>query len=495
MVFFNGQKPAATALEDLEGRKTTYGQLHDHVCNVVGTLNGGGFRRNDRIAITLPNGPEMAVAVVALACGFTTIPLDPNQTAFEYGKYMERVHARALLVEKGSELASRKVAKDLGMEILEIIKSEDGRAGIFSLAGFDGISKSEQEFAKPEDTAYILFTSGTTFRPKMIPWTHSMICWGAYYNQLGLPLIASDRYLILNPPFHAAGLNNIYRALSTGGTILCSPGFQRSEFFRWIAQAQPTIYSGPPSVHQSIIEMAKENMGVISRSRLRLIRTGLAPLPSNTLKELERVFGAPVVETYSSTEAISIGGSPLSMGHRLGAFKPFIPEIEIMDEKGNVMNKGELGEIVVRGPNVFKGYEDDPEANKAAFVDGWFRTGDLGYFDSEGYFYLAGRVKEMINKGGEKVAPQEVEEALMAHQAVAEAVAFPVPHPTLGEDVAAAIVLKKGQNVHEKDLRAFLFDRLTYFKVPTRIVFVESIPKGPAGKVRRLDMARNLGFL
>ena len=495
IVFFNGQDQGATAIEDLDGRKTTYGQLHDHVSNVVGMLNGAGFRRNDRIAIALPNGPELAVAVVALTCGFTTIPLDPNETTFEYERYLQRVRAKALLVERESGQLARKVAKDLGVEIIELIKSEDSRAGMFSLLGFDGIDKREPEFAKPEDIANILLTSGTTFRPKIVPWTHSMICWGAYYNQLSLPLTPSDRYLITNPFFHAGGLSNISRALYGGGTIICSPGFQRSEFFRWIDQVRPTIYSTPPAVQQSIIEMVKENIGVISRSRLRFIRTGMTSLPSKTLKKLEEVFGVPVVELYSSTEVNGIGQSALCMGHRLGALKPVAPEIEIMDENGNELHQGELGEIAVRGPNVFKGYEDDPDANKAAFVDGWFRTGDLGYFDGEGYLYLRGRVKEMINKGGMKVAPQDVEEAIMEHPAVAEAVAFPVPHPTLGEDVAAAVVLKKGQNVSENDLRASLFDRLAYFKVPTRIIFVESIPKGATGKANRLDMAQTLALL
>jgi acyl-CoA synthetase (AMP-forming)/AMP-acid ligase II len=183
------------------------------------------------------------------------------------------------------------------------------------------------------------------------------------------------------------------------------------------------------------------------------------------------------------------------MGHRLGALKPVAPEIEIMDENGNELRQGELGEIAVRGPTVFKGYEDDAEANKAAFVDGWFRTGDLGYFDGEGYLHVAGRVKEMINKGGEKVAPQEIDNTLMEHPAVADAVTFPVPHQTLGEDVNTAIVLRGGEQVTEGELRSFLFDRLTYFKVPTRIIFVKAIPKGVTGKANRSDMARMLGFL
>jgi acyl-CoA synthetase (AMP-forming)/AMP-acid ligase II len=495
MVFFNGQDYGATAIEDLEGRKTTYGQLYDHVRNLVGMLNGAGFRRNDRIAITLPSGPEMAVAVIALTCGFTTIPLNPNQTALEYERYLQHVHARALLVEGGSGLHARKVAKDLGMEILELIKCEDGRAGIFSLAGLEGIAKGEPEFAKPEDIANILFTSGTTFKPKIVPWTHSMICWGHYYNQLNLPFLPSDRYLILNPLFHAAGLNNIYRPLYTGGTIICSPGFQRSEFFQWLDQARPTIYSAVPAVHQSIIEMAQENMDVISRSRLRLIRAGSTSLPSKTLKELEGVFGVPVVETYSSSEVIGIGRSPPCMGHRSGALKPVAPEIEIMDEKGKELHQGELGEIAVRGPNVFKGYENDPEANAAAFVDGWFRTGDLGYFDGEGYLHVAGRVTEMIDKGGEKVAPQEIDNALLEHPAVIEAVAFPVHHQTLGEDIDAVVVLKEGEQVTDGEIRSFLFDRLAYFKVPTRIIFVKEIPKGATGKANRSDMARILELL
>jgi acyl-CoA synthetase (AMP-forming)/AMP-acid ligase II len=495
MILPNVKTEGAIAIEDIWGRKTSYKELYDQISDVVGVFNGAGFRRNDRIAMALPSGPEMAVAVIALTCGFTTIPLNPSQTLLEYGRILPEVNAKAMIVEKGSESLAGKAAKDQGMELMELVISKGDRSGIFSLASFDTRTTIEPEFACPEDVANVILTSGTTAKPKLVPWTHSMIYWGNYFSNLNSGLISSDRLLTFNPLFHAAGLTNIYRALYCGGTVICPPAFQASEFFRWFDITKPTVYGATPVMQQSILEMVDGNVEIILRSRLRFIRVGTASLPSKTLKELEGIFGVLVVETYASTEVIGIGSSSFSLEHKPGVLIPVIPELRIIDHTGKLVPQGELGEIAVKGPNVFKGYENDPEANKAAFVDGWFRTGDLGYLDEEGYLHLGGRVKEVINKGGEKVAPQDVEEALMEHQAVAEAVAFPVPHPTLGEDVVAAVVLKKGQYVGEKDLRSFLFDRLAYFKVPTRIVFVESIPKGATRKVNRLDMAQTLGLL
>jgi acyl-coenzyme A synthetase/AMP-(fatty) acid ligase len=295
--------------------------------------------------------------------------------------------------------------------------------------------------------------------------------------------------------FYAGGLNHIYRPLYTGGTIICAEGFQRTEFFQWLEKTKPTVFSSPPAAQQFIVEMAKNHRDVISNSKIRMIRSGTAALPSKALRELEAAFGVPVVESYNATEVIGIGLTSASIGHEPGAFKPTVPEIMIMDEKGNQLSQGELGEIAVKGPNVFKGYEGDAEANKAAFINGWFRTGDLGFIDKQGYLHLGGRIKEIINKGGEKVAPLEVDKVLMEHPAVAEAVTFPVPHPTLGEDLNVAVVVRQGQHVTEAELRMLLFQKLTYFKVPTRILFVEEIPKGATGKPSRKEMAREMGLV
>jgi acyl-CoA synthetase (AMP-forming)/AMP-acid ligase II len=422
-----------SAIEDVKGRKMTYGQLQEHTHRFVGGLNSVGFRRNDRIAIVMPDGPELATTLVSVASGFTAIPLNPAYAAKEFEQYLSNIKAKTLLVEGGSRSPSKEAAKGLGMEVFELTLRDEGRAGSFALTALESRGKEEPDFAKPDEIAFVLLTSGTTALPKRIPLTNANIGWGMHYLSRLSGLTASDRILIMMPFFHIGGTYLILRALYSRGTAICTPGFHPSEFFRWIDQTRPTMYMGTPTMHQIIMELAKHNMDIVTRSSLKWIRTGSASLPLRVMKELENTFGVPVVEGYGSTETIGIGASPPPPRvHKHAAVIPCIPEIAIRDESGKVRLKGEIGEIVVRGPNVFKGYEDDLEANKAAFVDGWFRTGDLGFFDDEGYLHIAGRVKEIINKGGEKIAPFEIDEALMEHPAVADAVTFPIPTRRLG---------------------------------------------------------------
>lgn len=483
-----------SAIEDVRGRKMTYGQLQEHTSRFVGGLNSIGFRRNDRIAIVMPDGPEIAATLVSVASGFTAIPLNPAYTAPEFEQYLSKIKAKALLVERGSRSYSREVAKSLGLELFELAPRDGGEGGPFALTALESRGKEEPDFAKPEDIAFVMLTSGTTALPKRIPLTHTNLCWGMYYMEKPSGVVTADRGLILFPFFHSVGILRLLIALFTKGTAICAPGFRPSEFFEWLDKTRPTTYIGTPTMHQIIVAMAKDHREVVSRSSLTWIRTAAAAMPFKLMRELEETFGVPVVEAYGSTEVTGVGLSPRPpLEHKPAAVIPCI-DVAIIDELGNVVPTGTLGEITVRGPNVFKGYEDDPETNALVFLDGWFKTGDLGYRDGDGYLHLSGRVKEVINKGGEKVAPQEIDEALLEHPAVGEAVTFPVPHPTLGEDVNVAVVLNRGQSASEDELRTYLFERLAHFKVPTRILILPEIPKGPTGKVKRFEMAKALGL-
>jgi acyl-CoA synthetase (AMP-forming)/AMP-acid ligase II len=313
-----------------------------------------------------------------------------------------------------------------------------------------------------------------------------------YYMEKPSGVVMADRGLILFPFFHSVGILRLLIALFTKGTAICTPGFRPSEFYEWLDRTRPTTYIGTPTMHQIIVTMAKDHREVVSRSSLTWIRTAAAAMPFKLMRELEETFRVPVVEAYGSTEVTGVGLSPRPpLEHKPAAVIPCV-DMAIVDERGNIVPTGTLGEIIVRGPNVFKGYEDDPETNALVFFNGWFRMGDLGYMDGDGYLHLSGRVKEVINKGGEKIAPQEIDEALLEHPAVADAVTFPVPHPTLGEDVNVAVVLNRGQSASEDELRKYLFDRLAHFKVPTRIWILPEIPKGPTGKVKRFEMAKAL---
>jgi acyl-CoA synthetase (AMP-forming)/AMP-acid ligase II len=495
MILKNGMHDNAVLLEDVESRRLTKGELLGQMDRIVGDLNSAGYRRNDRFALALQGGFEMVVSLISIASGFTAIPLNPCQTAFEYERYMANLRLRAFVTDSALESPAKKVAEDLGLELIEI-SSSNVSGEIISLTGFEPNAKGEPVFAMPDDVANVLLTSGTTSKPKHVPWTHSMICWGAHISNSFQTVIPSDRSLIIDPLFHASGVINIYRPLYAGAVGICAPGYRRPEFFKWLDRTRPTTYTAPPAIQLAILETAKENRDIIKRLNFRLIRCGSSRLPPTAMKGLEEAFDTPVVENYSSTEAIGIGRGLFKKGwQKAGLLIIQAQELEIIDSQGNKLQKDELGEIVVKGPNVFKGYEDDPEENSRVFIKGWYKTGDLGFIDADGYLHLSGRVKEVINKGGEKVAPQEVDQVLMEHPAVAEAIAFPIPHPTLREDINAAVVLKEGHSVTEAELRKLLFERLTYFKVPTRIFFVKEIPKGSAGKANRLEMARLLGLV
>jgi acyl-CoA synthetase (AMP-forming)/AMP-acid ligase II len=300
------------------------------------------------------------------------------------------------------------------------------------------------------------------------------------------------------PLFHIHGLAAaVLATLSSGGSVFCTPGFDALKFFGWMRDAQPTWYSAVPTMHQTIVARSQRNGDVVTGSRLRFVRSSSAALPPRLMDALERVFDCPAIEAYGMTEAAhQMASNPLppsprkpgSVGIAAG------PELAVMSEDGRLLPTGHGGEIVIRGDNVTGGYVANPEANAGAFVDGWFRTGDCGHFDDDGYLRLTGRLKEIINRGGEKISPREVDEVLLDHPAVDQAVAFALPHPVLGEDVGAVVVLRDGAEASEQSLRSHVASRLADFKVPRRVVFVADIPKGPTGKLQRIGLADKLGL-
>jgi acyl-CoA synthetase (AMP-forming)/AMP-acid ligase II len=250
-------------------------------------------------------------------------------------------------------------------------------------------------------------------------------------------------------------------------------------------------------MHQAILSRASKNTDVIARHPLRFLRSSSSSIPPQVIRELEETFKAPLVEAYGMTEAThQMAANPLppetrkpgTVGRAAG------PEIAIMAEDGSLLARGETGEIVIRGPNVTAGYEANPKANAEAFTNGWFRTGDQGVMDADGYISITGRLKEIINRGGEKVSPREVDEILMDHPAVGQVVCFGMPHPKLGEEVAAAVVLREGQQATERELQDFVGKRAADFKVPKRILILDEIPKGATGKLQRIGLAQKLGL-
>jgi acyl-CoA synthetase (AMP-forming)/AMP-acid ligase II len=478
----------------------TYGKLQDLTRRTLTTLNALGIGREDRVAIVLPNGPEMAAAFVSIAACATTAPLNPGYRADEFEFYLGDLNAKALVLEAGSGSPARAVAQKLSVPILELTPERAEGAGHFSLSPLSamGGKLGRAGLAGPDDTALVLHTSGTTSRPKLVPLLQRNVLASADHVGEALALTPQDVCLNIMPLFHIHGLiAATLSSLRAGAQVCCTPGFNALKFFAWFDEVRPTWYTAVPTMHQAILSRADRNREVLGRSRLRLIRSSSASLPPQVMLELEKTFGVPVIESYGMTEAAhQMASNPLpprprkpgSVGIAAG------PEVAILSEEGEVLGHGRVGEVAIRGPNVTPGYEANPEANAKAFSKGWFRTGDQGLLDEEGYLRLTGRLKELINRGGEKISPLEVDEVLMDHPAVAQVVTFGVPHDKLGEDVAAAVVLRDGQTATERELRDFAATRLADFKVPRKILILGEIPKGATGKLQRIGLATKLGL-
>jgi oxalate---CoA ligase len=487
----------AVAIAAHEARPLTYEGLRVLIERTCATLNDLGIGLGDRVAIVLPNGPEMATAFLSVASAATSAPLNPAYKQDEFEFYLEDLKAKALIVETGSESPALRAAEKLGVALLTLSPDRQVGAGAFELSGSPLGAAIRPGPVKPDDVALILHTSGTTSRPKIVPLHHANIWTSARNIATSLELSENDRALNVMPLFHIHGLiAGLSAPLSRGGAVFCTPGFNALKFFAEMEEAKPTWYTAVPTMHQTILTRAGRHKEIIARHPLRFVRSSSSSLPPTVIGELEAAFKCPVIEAYGMTEAThQMASNPLNGVRKPGSVGvPAGPEIAIMDEAGLLMSPGETGEVVIRGENVTAAYENNPKANGEAFVNGWFRTGDQGVIDADGYLTLTGRLKEIINRGGEKISPREVDEALMDHPAVLQAVAFAVPHPMLGEDVGAAVVLREGLTATEQELGAFLSERLAAFKTPRKILFLAEIPKGATGKLQRIGLAQKLGL-
>jgi acyl-CoA synthetase (AMP-forming)/AMP-acid ligase II len=477
----------------------THAALRALAHRTVASLNALGAGRNDRVAIVLANGPEMAACFLGAACGVTTAPLNPAYRADEFEFYLSDLKARLLVVEHDSTSAAIEVAQRLGVRIVDLHPGE--AAGDFTLRARGDEAAAPPAHpgpAEPDDIAMVLHTSGTTSRPKIVPLAQRNLCASAGNIARTLGFTPADRGLNVMPLFHIHGLiAGVLSPVSAGSAVFCTPGFNALRFYAWMDEAAPTWYTAVPTMHQAIVSRASKNLEVIRRHPLRFIRSSSSSIPPQVIRELEEVFGAPLIESYGMTEAThQMASNPLPPAVRKpgSVGLPAGPQVAIMGEDGTLLPAGEVGEIVIRGANVTAGYENNPKANAEAFVDGWFRTGDQGMKDAEGYLSLTGRLKEIINRGGEKISPREVDEVLMDHPAVAQVVCFAIPHAKLGEEVGAVVVLREGAQVTERELQAFVAQRLADFKVPAKLLFMDEIPKGATGKLQRIGLAARLGL-
>jgi acyl-CoA synthetase (AMP-forming)/AMP-acid ligase II len=478
----------------------SYGGLSELCARTGHALNAAGLGRNDRIAIVLPNGPKMAAAFIAIGAHATAAPLNPGYKSSEFEFYLTDLNAKAIVLASGFASPARDVASALGVPVIELTGTND-RAGDFTL-GIANVPPASPAFpglARADDIALVLHTSGTTARPKIVPLTQANVTASAAHIVETLRLTSVDTCLNIMPLFHIHGLiAAVLASLSAGGSVVCTPGFEGPRFFDWMKHTRPSWYTAVPSMHQGILKLAPRFKEIVSANKLRFIRSSSSSLPPQVMNELESIFEVPVIEAYGMTEAAhQMASNPLPPKDRFAGIVGLAagPEIAIMDENGNIAAPGEIGEVVIRGANVMSGYENNPTANASAFTNGWFRTGDEGSIAANGYLRLTGRLKEQINRAGEKISPLEVDNVLMEHPAVQQALTFAIPDRDYGEIVAAAIVLRDGQTADAQAIRHFASTYLAGFKVPAKIIFLDEIPKGATGKLQRIGLAAKLGFV
>ena len=462
----------------------TYDSLRRQIREMAEDLAGMGIAKGDRVANVLPNGLPTIVAFLAGAYVGTAAPLNPAYRYDEFKFYLEDTSAKVLLAPEEGADDARRAAADLNIPVYFVTMDDKGHVSIVGAPKRVAIPA-----AQPDDVALVLHTSGSTGRPKRVPLKHKNLAVSCKNIAETYQLKANDVSLCVMPLFHIHGLvASTLSSFMTGGTVIVPNKFNPMSFWRTAREHGATWYSCVPTIHQ--LSVARLNEKPEGLEKLRFVRSCSSALSPALKEKLENILKVPVLEAYGMTEAAhQMCSNPLppreskaaSVGPGTGV------KVGIMDEDGNLLESGTLGEVVIQGPNVVDGYENNPEANAKSFTNGWFRTGDQGMIDGDGYLHLTARIKELINRGGEKIAPLEIDEVMLTHPCVQEAVAFGMPHPTWGEEVAIAVVLKEPHS--EAGLLEHCKKHLADFKVPKKIHIVDKIPRTATGKIQRRAVA------
>jgi acyl-CoA synthetase (AMP-forming)/AMP-acid ligase II len=461
----------------------SYAALYHQIDRIGTILTTMGLGRHSRIALSLADGPEGAVTMLATMIWATAAPLGATLDADTYADLLARLRIDAVMVQDGAQSPLARAASALRVRLVHVSSHAGDAAGVVRLSSAAVRAPAVGVPPKPGDVAVLMQTSGTTARPKIVPVTHAQLMWSARQQ----PIDERDRYLAMGSLFSSTGLMSaLLVPLMTGASTVIAGAYDGARFVDWLDQFKPTYLSANPTVLASMLDALAQRELAAPRS-LRFVRSGSNALPAAVQHRLESALGIPVIQGYGMTETGHIAQNPLpprerrtgSVGIAMGT------EVMILRDDKEASPGDVIGEILVRGPSVMRGYEGDAEANQLAFCDGWFRTGDLGWIDGDGYLFITGRLRELINRGGVKVSPSEVDLAFMQHPAVREAATFAVPHPSLGEDVVTAIVLHEPGSTSVQALRAYALKHLLPFKVPSSVVLVDEIPRNSMGKVSR----------
>ena len=490
----NQQNDDLIFLTSEKNEKLSYGEFKIFNEKISRQLAATNIISSDRAAIVLPNGPLMASSFLSISSYMSAAPLNPSYKQEEFEFYLDDLKPKFLLVEPNSKSLAVIAAKNLDIPVFEMKISDTQPLGTFEL--FD----KETDYKNPNDydEALVLHTSGTTSRPKIVPLSNLNVFTSAVNISKSLKLTADDHCLNIMPLFHIHGLIAVLSASAKVGASVCSSnGFNALKFLDLAETQNITWYSGVPTMHQAILLRAQKNSDKAKKLNLRFIRSSSASLPPVIFEQLNDIFQTPIIEAYGMTEAThQMASNPLPPAIQKPGLvgMPAGPEICIMNDKNEKLSQGQIGEICIKGDNVTNGYENNPEANKQSFVNNWFRTGDEGFFDKDGYLKISGRLKEIINKGGEKISPLEVDNILMDFPPIDQALCFGYKDKMLGEDIAAAIKLKENKSCTEDDIKSYANEKLAKFKIPKKIFIVEDIPKGATGKLQRIGLAKKFGL-
>ena len=484
----NPSVPSDDAIIIPDGPTISYSQYKDEVERVAGLLAGAGVMHGRPVSIILPNSLEFMILFLAVArAGAVAAPLNSEYTTEEFKFFMEDAHSQLAIIPESTH-QGREAANELGIPVIDT--SLNNGSVVLRQSGQHLTNSSDPQPPSEEDVALFLHTSGTTSRPKGVPLTHANLMKSINNIKTHYELTPEDTSIIVMPLFHVHGLMGAsLTTLNSGGSLIIPPRFSASNFWELQKNYSATWYSAVPTIHQILLMRADQDNA--PHESFRFIRSCSSALAPAVFERLENRFGAPVLEAYGMTEAShQMSSSPMPPGKRIPGTVGQATGVDIaimdMETTGKLQNPGDIGEIVIKGKNVMHGYNNNPEANAEAFINGWFRTGDQGFLNSEGYLSLTGRIKELINRGGEKISPLEIDGILLKHPAVTEAVCFAVPDEKYGEVVHAAVVLKS--ETDQDAIRTYCRDQMASFKVPDVVYITDKLPRTATGKIQRRHM-------
>jgi acyl-CoA synthetase (AMP-forming)/AMP-acid ligase II/thioesterase domain-containing protein len=482
-------RPHQPAIVSITKQPLLYAGLHRQIEYICAQLRRAGLSTEARIGVALLDGPEAVLAILAVSSYAAAVPINNRLGPDDLRQLFAQARLDAVLLNEAAPPLIRDVANDFGATMIKAAPIRDNCIALSLHAPERPLAKDPEP--RPGSIALILQTSGTTGKPKLVPITHENLEAEAAKIGNWFKLPPEDRCLNFLPLCYAHGLREaLFPPILTGGSIARPENHVDLDIITWLARLEPTWYSNFPTFHQSVYELTAASGNARLAHRLRFVLSAGTPLSASLQQGLEQALGVPVLEFFGIGEAGHMAANlPPPGPRRPGTCGIPLPGEMMIALDGRALPANAVGEVLVRGPTVISGYLDDPEANAAAFHDGWFRTGDLGSIDKAGFLSIHGRLKELINRGGEKLSPIEVERALLRHPAVADAAACGIPHPRLGEDVAAAVVLRDGSMATAAELRTFAGELLTPFKVPRQISIIRDLPKDVTGKIRRQELS------